>query len=187
MCQTASSCHFQSSHSHHLSRHPCCRRRLKATTCRSTARGSCWPWASTGRSSAITCSSRAFAAALNERPTHGHTRSQAIRLAQLSRRRRVTLCVGGCLRGMGKLTPELCRAPAGRDIPRQLIRFLSLKPGPFEQPGTDSPEGAVGADNDQNQPTSHDGSTSWRRFSRRAWAAGARRRRTYSSVTCLVG
>ena len=38
----------------------------------------------------------------------------------------------------------------------ELIRFLSLRPGPFEQPGTDSPEGAVGTDNDQIRPTPHD-------------------------------
>ena len=42
----------------------------------------------------------------------------------------------------------------------ELIKYLSLGPGPFEQPGTDSPESAVGADNDQNEPTFYNGSTS---------------------------
>ena len=38
----------------------------------------------------------------------------------------------------------------------ELIKYLSLGPGPFEQPGTDSPESDVGAVNDQKEPTFHD-------------------------------
>ena len=41
----------------------------------------------------------------------------------------------------------------------ELIKYLSLGSGLFEQPGTDSPESAVGADHDQNGPTLRDGST----------------------------
>ena len=42
----------------------------------------------------------------------------------------------------------------------ELIKYLSL-PGPsFEQPGTDQPESAVGADHDQDGPTLCSGSTS---------------------------
>ena len=43
----------------------------------------------------------------------------------------------------------------------ELVRFLGLKPGPLEQPGTDTPEAIVGADHDQHQPTFYDGSTFW--------------------------
>ena len=41
----------------------------------------------------------------------------------------------------------------------ELVKFLSLEPGPCEQPGADTSEGTVGADHDQNQPTFYDGST----------------------------
>ena len=46
----------------------------------------------------------------------------------------------------------------------ELIKYLSL-PGPsFEQPGTDQPESAVGADHDQDGPTLCSGSTLANRF-----------------------
>ena len=41
----------------------------------------------------------------------------------------------------------------------ELVRFLGLKPGLFEQPGNDTPLGTVGADHDQTPPTFNDGST----------------------------
>ena len=41
----------------------------------------------------------------------------------------------------------------------ELVKWLSLGPGPCEQPGTDSPESSVGAVNDQNKPTLCTGST----------------------------
>ena len=43
----------------------------------------------------------------------------------------------------------------------ELVKYLSL---PFEQPGTDQPESAVGADHDQDGPTLCSGSTLANRF-----------------------
>ena len=41
----------------------------------------------------------------------------------------------------------------------ELVRFLGLKPGLFEQPGNGSPEGNVGADHDQTLTQFATGST----------------------------